>query len=200
MKNRRQLVSGVLLAIAVVTGAYVLLATHTDSWNLVASLTNQTTSNTAASDGGVEVPLTSGAITTSAPGSKEYYSSTYHFSFIYPSGYSVREFQERGGGMTVVFQKPGELAGFQIFITAYSGTTITPERFKLDIPSGVVKSPVEVILGDNVHAVHFMSVAPLIGDSSETWFIRDFHLFEFTAYASQDAEMASILKTLRFDI
>lgn len=198
MKNRRQLVSGVLLAIAVVTGAYVLLATHTESGNSAASLTNQATSSTAASDGGVEVPLTSGAITTSAPGSKEYHNSTYHFSFIYPSGYAVREFEEQGGGMTVVFQKSGELAGFQIFITAYSGTTITPERFKLDIPSGVVKSPVEVIIGNDIRAVHFMSVAPIIGNSSETWFIRDSHLFEFTAYASQDAEMAAILKTLRF--
>jgi len=203
MKGRQSLVFGVLLVGAIATGAYVLFSIPAKQADLGGSLTasvDEATSTPPASDGGVEIPVAPQAITaTPAPGSSEYHNSAYHFSLIYPSSYTVTEFKEQGGGMTVTFQKPSDLAGFQIFITPYTATSITPERFKLDIPSGVVKSPVEVVIGNNIHALHFMSVAPIIGDSSETWFIRDAHLFEVTAYASLDTQMASILKTLQFD-
>ena len=199
MKGRPRLVTilGVLLALAVAGGTYALLGRPPAPPAPTATAV-PVTATTSASAGGLEVPLPTGAVATLSADTEEYTNSTYGFSLAYPSAYAVHEFKEMNGGMTVVFQGSGQAQGFQIFITPYGEPTITEARFKLDIPSGVVKDPVEVVIGGGITALHFSSVAPIIGPSSETWFIRGGHLYEFTAYAADDAVMAGILKTIHF--
>lgn len=120
------------------------------------------------------------------------------FSLSYPKRLLVTEFDEGQGARTIVFQEPGETSGFQIFIVPYKGTTITPERIRKDIPSGVVRDPVEAIIGDGIRATVFWSESPGVGETREAWFIHDGYLYEATAYAAQDAMLGEILSTLDF--
>jgi hypothetical protein len=120
------------------------------------------------------------------------------FTLEYPKALAVREFEEEGGGQTVVFQKPGEEIGFQIFIVPYAGTTITEERLKKDLKGASVTDYTNIVIGGNINAAMFWSESPIIGKSREVWFIRSGYLYEVTTYASQDSSLAGILSTLAF--
>ena len=128
-----------------------------------------------------------------------YSNDTFGFSLEYPQEFEVREVTEDGGGMTIVFQKPSEQYGFQIFITPHQEEFITEARIRADIPSGKMEHPQEIVIGSqNIRALHFMSEAPVIGNSAEVWFIRNGSLFEVTTYEALDAELATVLSTLTF--
>jgi len=145
------------------------------------------------------VPLREGAIVQVDEATAQYTNDQYGFSLQYPKALSIAQFNEGNDSATIVFQNKKEEKGFQIFITPYVGDSITPERIKSDIPSGVVEDPVEVLIGNNsIRALHFRSVAPIIGDSSEVWFIYEGNLYEVTAYAGLDSWMAEILRTFEF--
>lgn len=144
------------------------------------------------------VPLREGAVTPINDSTTLYKNARFGFMLEYPQELMVREFDEAGGGMTVVFQKPGEQRGFQIFLMPYAESTITEERIRADIPSGSVVQPTEVVIGDGTRALHFSSTAPVIGESSEVWFIHAGFLYEVTTYAALDTWLAGILTTWKF--
>lgn len=129
---------------------------------------------------------------------KKYSNSTFGFSLVYPKELSVTEYDEPGGAKTIVFQKGEEMYGFQIFVTPYEKKEITKERIKSDIPSGIIKDPIEVVIGEGINALAFLSSNTAMGETREVWFIKDGNLFEVTTYKAQDSWLADILKTISF--
>ena len=122
----------------------------------------------------------------------------YGFAVSYPMELTQREFSEGTDGITVAFQKPNEEKGFQIFIIPYAEKQISQERIRADLAGAPMKNLKNIVLPGNVQAVHFESVAPLIGDSIEVWFIHNGYLFEITTYRALDTWLAGILGTLVF--
>lgn len=121
-------------------------------------------------------------------------------SFYYPSNYMLKEFSEKGGGKTFVFEDPEGFNGFQLFVTTYYEDHITEERMSLDIPSGVVRAIEKKRVGVNkdISAVSFYSEDRTIGDTFEGWLIRDKYIFEFTTYGDLDGVLNRVLDTLEY--
>lgn len=130
--------------------------------------------------------------------SARYTNTTYGFSLLYPIDLVKKEFNEGSGAMTVVFQKPNEQQGFQIFIVPYTEKQIQQSRIKEDLHGAPMNNVTTIVLPGNIQAVHFESEAPIIGASTEVWFIHNGYLFEVTAYHALDSWLASILATLQF--
>ncbi len=158
-----------------------------------------------SSKGSPEVPnpgrveiLRAGDTTPDTAGKTRYANAHYGFSLVYPSTFIMNEVPAGEDAMTVVFQRPGAEEGFQIFIVPYPETQISKERIQKDLRGAPMKNVTQVVLPGNVQAVHFGSQAPVIGESSEVWFIHGGYLFEVTTYANQDAQLATILATLQF--
>ena len=128
-----------------------------------------------------------------------YESAQYHFTVLYPSELGkVNDTPESGGGHTVVFDD-GKDGGqsFQIYVTPYTGETISKERFLADEPSGVSKEQ-KVVLIDGVRATLFTGYNDSIGDTREVWFIRGGFLYEVVTYKELDIWLAEIMKSWKF--
>ncbi len=143
-------------------------------------------------------PLRSGASQPVNVDTARYSNSAYGLSLQYPAELALQEFDNGSGAMTAVFQKEGEEKGFQIFIVPYTETTITRERIKADLAGAPMEKAVQIVLPGGIQAVHFESHAPIIGDSSEVWFIHNGYLYEVTTYRALDTWLAGILGTLQF--
>src|SRR5438105_2449887 len=77
---------------------------------------------------------------SSDPKSIEYTDDVFHFRLSYPAEHIVREYAEdEPGARTVAFEGPSLGESFQVFVVPYAESSITPERFKKDDPSGVMK-------------------------------------------------------------
>ncbi len=130
-------------------------------------------------------------------GTKEYRSTKYYASLFYPENLAVKTYDEGGGAATVTFQDIETSQGFQIFITPYSGTQVTPERFRQDAPSGVIESPMDVTVG-GIAARSFYGRDAFLGDTAEVWILYKGYLYEITAHKSQAAWLSSILASWQF--
>ncbi len=142
--------------------------------------------------------LRSGSAEPVAKDVARYKNDYYGFAVSYPMELTQKEFSEGGDGMTVAFQKPNEEKGFQIFIIPYAEKQISQERIRADLAGAPLKNLKNIVLPGNIQAVHFESVAPLIGESTEVWFIHNGYLFEITTYRALDSWLAGILGTLVF--
>lgn len=127
----------------------------------------------------------------------EYVNEEYRFSFYHPPELQIEEFDEGEGAVTIRFQDPSTKAGFQVFITSYAEQEITPERFALDVPSGVIKEPTDVLI-DGYRGTMFLSQHTLLGETREVWFMRGGNLFEVTTYKQLDPWLAQIMSTWKF--
>lgn len=119
-------------------------------------------------------------------------------SLTYPSSLSVSQFNEGEGAYTILFQEEGERNGFQIFALPYTEQTISAERIKKDVPSGIIESPVEVVIGSGIQATVFSSVSPTIGDTKEVWFVHDGYLYEMTTYAHLESLLGEVANSITF--
>jgi hypothetical protein len=126
-----------------------------------------------------------------------YRNDPYDFSVFVPPNLVVREYDEGGGAQTIVFEDETSAEGFQVFVLPYDGETITEERFLQDAPSGVMREPLDVLVG-GVPATAFFGEQSLMGETREVWFIRGGLLFEVTTYKQLDAWLAEIMDTWRF--
>lgn len=131
-------------------------------------------------------------------GWRRYENVLYGFSLFYPEGMTVRQFDEGRGAQTVIFEDTAAGQGFQIFIVPYDGERISEERFRKDVPSGVLTDPVDLSI-NGVPAVAFYSTHTLLGETREVWFIRNGYLFEVTAPAVLDEWLAQIVDTWQFN-
>ncbi len=127
-----------------------------------------------------------------------YTNQFYGFSISYPIELTQKEFDEGNDALTVVFQKPGEEYGFQIFAVPFTGEQITQERIQSDLNGQPLRNPLEVILPGNIRAIHFESESATLGDTSEVWFIHNGFLYEFTTYKPLDSMLAEVMQTLTF--
>ena len=127
-----------------------------------------------------------------------YKNTEYDFSLQYPKGLIIKEFDEGDGSTTIVFQKPDDiLVGFQIYVTPYTESTITGDRILFD-STGVIEDLKEESLREDLLVATFRSEAPILGKTTEIWFIHGGYLFEITSTASLDTWLRDIIKTISF--
>lgn len=136
-------------------------------------------------------------------GWKKFENVQYSFSLFVPPELIVTAFDEGGGAHTFTFEDEASERGFQIFVVPYSGTSVTPERFRKDSPSGVMKEPVDVVIGGPVElggviATAFFGEHSVMGETREVWFIYGNYLYEVTTYKKDDVWLAGIMDMWRF--
>lgn len=130
-------------------------------------------------------------------GWRGYENAEFRFGLLYPQELSVREYKEREGAMSAIFEDPSSGKGFQIYVTPYGDTQITKERFRLDVSSGVMKEPTDIVVG-GVRGTMFFSTNSIMGDTREVWFINNGFLYEVVTYKALDDWLASIMQTWKF--
>ena len=130
--------------------------------------------------------------------SRLYKNLLFHFSLIYPKDLQVKDYDDGTSASTITFEDPTGKQGFQIFIVPYAEDQITPQQFKKDVPSGVMKESTDIIIG-GIRATMFYSQDVLMNETREVWFIKNGFLYEITADVSLDSWLAQILSTWRFD-
>lgn len=127
-----------------------------------------------------------------------YYNERYGFSFSAPSGARIHERKEGPDAATIRIEDEQKGMGFQVFVIAYSGKTISDERFRMDLPSGV-RNQEEAILLAGVPAVAFKSTDTLLGETREVWLLREGYLYEITAPISSEAWLQEVMLTWNFE-
>jgi hypothetical protein len=130
-------------------------------------------------------------------GQKEYRSERYRFALFYPENLKVESYDEGGGVSTIVFENDVAATGFQIFITPYGARQVSAERFKKDVPSGVIREPQQIAI-DGALATMFLSRDMLLGETREVWFVHGGYLFEVSTLRALDADLARIMQTWIF--
>ena len=121
----------------------------------------------------------------------------YGFSVDYPAQIPPQEFHDRGYALTVLFQGAAGEPGFEIAVAPINGTTITPERFNRDAPSGVKLEPHDTVI-DGAPGIAFFGFDARLGQTREIWFIHNHFLYEVTTYKELDSDLSEIMKTWRF--
>jgi hypothetical protein len=143
-------------------------------------------------------PSSAYVVRTPPAGFAEYHSQPYHLSIFYPSGMQYSEqLAAPGQPLFVTFQDPQSGGGFQIYILPYSQSTITPERFKLDEPSGIEQNIFNVQVA-GADGIMFESTDPVVGQLREIWFIHEGLLYEVTTALSYDKTIQNIMQTWQF--
>lgn len=133
------------------------------------------------------------------PGYVKYENKKYGFSYYHSSQAAVTEYDEGGGAMTIVQENLQKVRGLQIFIVPYAEKTISEERFKADIPSGVRNNAEKTFIGKRgVEAVTFNSYDQFLGETREVWFIYNGHLYEVTTFRGVGDWFTPIMQTWRF--
>jgi hypothetical protein len=132
-----------------------------------------------------------------AEGLRSYENAQFRFNLLFPQELQLRQYEEKGGAVSVTFDDPNTGHGFQIFVTPYAGTQITEDRFKLDQPSGIMDQPTDVMI-DGVRATMFFSKNPIMGDVREVWFIKNGFLYEVVTYKELDEWLGNIMQSWKF--
>lgn len=132
-------------------------------------------------------------------GYREYRDNILGFAFHYPEEDAIREVDDGGGAKTIVIENKTVPRGLQIFIVPYTEETISEERFKADVPSGVREDAAPTTVGEEqITAVAFTSFHPSLGETHEVWFIKNGYLFEITTLPRTDDWFIPILNSIYF--
>lgn len=126
-----------------------------------------------------------------------YQNQKYQFSFARPPEARVHTYDEGGGAITVTVEDAKQTYGFQIFVVPYAGTSITEERFRKDVLSGVRTDVANAVI-DGVQAVTFKSRDMVLGGTREIWFLRNGYLYEVTALEQAVPWFMTIVGTWKF--
>lgn len=196
----KKIIIGIVL-IALLLGGSVFLSSRQDK--------GDTPANVASAGGEDKVlelspsghPVDAAVISQSAPPpathSVEYRNETYGFSYYHTPEAKITEYDEGSGAMTIVHENFQKVRGMQIFIVPYSESTISEERFKMDVPSGV-RTNVENTTLDGVRAVTFNSFDQKLGETREIWVIHNGYLFEITTFKGVGLWFTPIIQSWRF--
>jgi hypothetical protein len=130
-------------------------------------------------------------------GYAEYRSEFYRFQFFYPSNLAVTEYRGADSSDTITFKDSSTGEQFQLFILPYGDAQISEQRFKLDIPSGVIASSTTFTV-DNASASSFYSTDKTLGKTHEVWFLGRGFLYEATTYQALDTWMDGMLQSWQF--
>ncbi len=193
MRKNISTLLGVASVVALLAGLFFLRASY-----LSDSSQADSTSVFQVTPVAVAKPDTDVSPSRPAPaGFSEYHNATYHFSLFYPQDLSAREYKEVGTAMTVTFEGPFSDRGFQVFVVPYGEKRVTPERFKTDVPSGIIASSTDITL-DGIAATAFYSRNQAMGDTYEIWFLYHGFLYEVTTYKEFDAWLNEIMSSWKF--
>jgi hypothetical protein len=128
-----------------------------------------------------------------------YTNSTFDFSLTYPSNLLVSEYDEGGGTKSIVFQKPNDHVGFQMFITPDPGDDpLTPGDIELDFPTLKMEGTQSLTIATGTAAVAFATDLPDFGPTRHLWFTHDGYLFEILTYPNLGSWLTKIIDTVRF--
>lgn len=129
----------------------------------------------------------------------KYENKKYGFYYYHSPEATIKEFDEGGGAMTIVQENVKNVRGMQIFIVPYAENTISEERFKLDVPSGVRKNVQKTFVGEKqIEAVTFNSYDSFLGETREVWFIYKGHLYEVTTFSGVGEWFVPLMQSWRF--
>lgn len=139
-----------------------------------------------------------------------YTNSKYSFSFKYPKGFTVTNFQEGEYGETILVNKQGSKDSFQIFISPFDEPgPLTKERILADVPDMKIENPEQRLLKNGVPGLIFFSEEASLGKTREVWFIYPVrssdsngayngYLYQISTLAELDKWLAEILSTWKF--
>lgn len=130
-------------------------------------------------------------------GWRSYENAAFRFGLLFPQEMQAHEYKEAGGALSVVFENTQNGEGFQIYVTPYAETQITQERFRLDVSSGVMQEPVDVMIA-GVRGTMFWSRNSVMGETREVWFINNGFLYEVVTYKHLDNWLGTIMQTWKF--
>ena len=139
----------------------------------------------------------------------QYKNDQYGFSFGYPEGFNISDFDD-GGGKIILVKNVGSSVsnisnisnnseeGFQIFIAAFDEPApITKERILKDIPDMVISNEKEILVGGE-RALSFTSQDDLGNETQETWLVHSGNLYQISVFPSFEKELLKIIKTWKF--
>ena len=129
---------------------------------------------------------------------RRFVDTVYGFSVEYPRELEYQVFDEEAGGESIVFQKPDERIGFQIFISLFQDEQISTSYIQEFLPSAVIEDPQEIIIGEDIRGVIFWSSDARIGRTREVWFPYNGYLYQVTTYEYLDSWLAEIMSSWRF--
>ena len=115
-------------------------------------------------------------------GKKEIYRhNSPEFSFEYPEGFGVGNFnQEADGSQTVLLQKGN--VGFQLTITPFDeDIVLTEARIKEDAPDMAIEQAIQIKIGE-AQGVVFLSEDESLGKTREIWWVYNGYLYQITTY------------------
>jgi hypothetical protein len=115
----------------------------------------------------------------------------------YPQALRVMTYDEGNNASTFTFTSADSTQEFQIFVVPYGERQVSPARFKLDEPSGVIQSPTAIMI-DNSPATMFFGQNPVMGDTREVWFIKNGYLYEVTTDKELDSWLSQIMQSWQF--
>ncbi len=130
-----------------------------------------------------------------------YHNDDYHFSFKYPSGFTVTPFSEDGHDVILVQKNPTTI-GIQIVISPFEGgdVDVTVGMIHTDLPDLKIDEPQELLVGTNKKGLAFVSDNKDFGGKSrEVWFVFGGHLFQISTYLEYDALLKGLFGTWNFD-
>lgn len=128
-----------------------------------------------------------------------YTNSTYNFSFKYPEGFTVANFQEGEYGETILVRKKEGKESLQIFISPFDEPSpLTKERILEDLPDMLVENAQQRLLKNGAVGLIFFSQESSLGRTREVWFVHNGYLYQVSTYAELDSWLAGILATWRF--
>lgn len=123
---------------------------------------------------------------TPPEGYKEFRNEFYRFQMLYPQDMTATKIDGKGSSATITFETADHAHDFELFITPYGAATVTPERFALDEPSGVMEQPADITVG-GIPARFFYGKNAALGDTAEIWFINKGFLYEMATYKDNGA-------------
>lgn len=141
------------------------------------------------------VPKTQPAV--DRDGWRTYESAAYRFRVSFPGDYEAREYPEADDAMSLTVSKAATGEGFQVYVTPYAEDQITEKRFRLDVSSGVMREPVDVMIS-GVRGTMFWSRNSIMGETREVWFINNGFLYEVVTYKQLDEWLSGIMQTWEF--
>ena len=198
MKNLRIKIFAAIIVVILAGGVVYYFAKNQNlalrTWNLEFW---QSSNNQAPSS---DIPSSN----NQAPSSNnQYKNDQFGFSFGYPEGFNISDFDD-GGGKIILVKNVGSSVsnnsdnGFQIFIAAFDEPgPITKERILKDIPDMVISNEKEILVGGE-RALSFTSKDELGGETRGIWIARGGYLYQITGYKNFEKELLEIMGTWKF--
>jgi hypothetical protein len=190
-----------VIAFVLVVGAIGLYVAWTSTSGISSQVPTEVSGEIVASSSVSESAISAEVISGSAPRAPGYdvlyKNDRFGFSFYHTAQGKVSEYDEGQGAMTVVLENDTGVRGLQVFIVPYTESTISEDRFRADVPSGV-RENVEDAKLDGVRAVTFTSRDQFLGDTREIWVIRNGYLYEITTLSGGGDWFTPIIQSWHF--